>query len=62
MLFKVGDEVQWSKVVSLSKGANTLFGIVNAVISDSELEEWTMYEVQFGFGLFMIYGTQLKPA
>ena len=64
MLFKIGDEVQWSKVVSMSRESNSLFGIVNAVITnENELEEeFTMYEVQFGFGLFTISGTQLKAA
>jgi hypothetical protein len=59
--FNIGDRVCWTRAVA-DPTKITVAGVVLAVIpSDSGLDDFTMYDVQFEFGTFTLYGTQMKP-
>ena len=58
-LFQVGDSVVWVKAVADNRPE--IVGIVLAVVpSDSEIDEFALYDVAFIFGTFTLHGTQLK--
>ena len=59
--YKVGDHVQWTRAVSQPRFKNAK-GLVTAVLdNDTQVDDLTLYDVQFEFGLFTLYGTQLDP-
>ena len=60
--YKVGDCVRWSRAVAQPYliGAE---GVITAVLdNDTQVEDLTMYDVAFEFGLFTLYGPQLERA
>jgi len=58
--FNVGDSVRWVRALSYPEYKNSV-GIVQAVIpNDNNLPGFTMYDVEFQFGLATLYGTQLE--
>jgi hypothetical protein len=59
MLFQIGQKVRWSRLASIGQ-AKQLIGVIKDIIADDHgIQEFTMYDVQFGFGLFTLHGTQL---
>ena len=62
MSYEIGDRVVWVRAVPDSR-MKDIVGVVLAVIPNpSNLAQFTMYDVQFDFGTFTLYGTQLSPA
>ncbi|HYR89421.1 MAG TPA: hypothetical protein VE422_35425 [Terriglobia bacterium] len=62
MKFNVGDRVEWVRAIP-SPELKDIAGIVMAVIpNDQDLDDFYMYDIQFDFGLYTLYGTQLGPA
>jgi hypothetical protein len=60
--FKVGDHVRWTKALSSSEYKNAV-GTVEAVIpNDTGVEEFTLYDIKFAFGIRTLYGTQIETA
>ena len=58
--YKIGSEVRWVHAVASPEKQNAV-GIVLAVFpNDTDLDEFTMYDVEFSFGMFMLYGTQIE--
>ena len=58
--YNIGDRVCWARPVA-DPIKITIAGVVLAVIpSDSGLDDFTMYDVQFEFGTFTLYGTQIE--
>jgi len=61
VLFKIGDEVKWAWT-ALDKPRQYATGVVTFVIpSDTNLEEFVIYDVKFDFGSFTLHGGQLEP-
>jgi hypothetical protein len=61
MRFRVGDHVCWTRAMGDPSKAE-LPGIVRSVFPcDSGLDDFTMYDVEFDFGTFTLYGTQIEP-
>lgn len=55
-LFRVGQSVVWVK----ADNRPAIIGTVVAVMpSDSELDEFAIYEVEFDFGTFTLHATEL---
>jgi len=55
-LFKVGDEVVW-----ITEAFHNKVGTVTNVIpNDNELNEFTLYDVTFDFGLRALHGSELQ--
>ena len=63
-LLKVGDPVMWVKAITgVDRHQQDIIGKVLFVIpSDSGFQEFALYDVQFDFGRFTLYGTQIKAA
>jgi hypothetical protein len=60
MPFKIGDRVQWVRAVPDATKQDNI-GIVTAVIPDDKnRDEFTLYDIKFDFGLYTLYGTQLR--
>ena len=61
VLFQIGDEVKWAWT-ALDKTRQYATGVVTFVIpSDTNLEEFVIYDVKFDFGSFTLHGRQLEP-
>ena len=61
-VFKVGDHVRWVSAVSVPEYKNAV-GVVESVIpNDTQVDEFTMYEIKFKFGLRTLYATQIRAA
>jgi hypothetical protein len=61
-VFKVGDHVRWINAVSIPELKNAV-GVVESVIpNDTQVDEFTMYEIEFEFGPRTLYGTQIRAA
>ena len=61
-LYKVGDYVCWTRAVSQPSFKNATGQVATILDNDTQVEDLTLYDVQFEFGLFTLYGTQLDPA
>jgi hypothetical protein len=59
--FDIGDEVRWVQATPASKARGMSGVILDVIPSISRLDELTMYEIQFQFGTFRLYGTQIEP-
>ena len=60
IVFIVGSHVRWVRALSDGDRFGSV-GIVLAVIPDEHGIAWfTRYDVQFSFGRFRLYGTQLE--
>jgi hypothetical protein len=60
VLFKIGDEVKWAWT-ALDKTKQNATGVVTFVIpSDTNVEEFAIYDVKFDFGSLTLHGTQLE--
>jgi hypothetical protein len=61
-VFLVGDKVRWVSAVSVPEYKNAV-GVVESVIpNDTQVDEFTMYEIEFKFGPRTLYGTQIRTA
>ena len=56
--FKVGDRVLWTRALS-EPIKERIIGTIVAVIP-SRVPSFTMYDVEFEFGTFALYGTQIE--
>ena len=57
---EVGSKVRWVRAVTYPENRNAV-GIVLAVIrNDAHLDDFTMYDIEFSFGNFTLYGTQIE--
>ena len=60
MTFKIGDRVQWVRAVPGATKMDNI-GTVTAVIQDDKnLDEFTLYDIKFDYGIYRLYGTQLR--
>lgn len=58
----VGDKVRWVRAVLGSQYSNAVGVVVLVIPDDRHSREFSMYEVQFSFGLRTLYGTQIEAA
>jgi hypothetical protein len=58
--FKVGDRVRWVRAVSSPERKNFVGTIASVIADDIHVDEFTMYEVKFQFGVATLYGTQIE--
>lgn len=62
MQFKIGDRVRWGRAVP-DPNLKDLTGVIVAIIpSDMDLPQFTMYDIKFDFGIYTLYGTQIRLA
>jgi len=59
MEFKVGDEVRWRHGVPELKAKNALGTIIAVIPNETGVDELTLYEIQFDFGAFTLFGSQI---
>ena len=60
MQFKVGDQVRWRHAVP-DPNAKDALGTITAVIpNETGVDDFTLYEIQFDFGAFTLYGGQIE--
>ena len=58
--FAVGDRVRWSRV-NPDLGQPDIVGTIRTIIPHKRgLPALTMYQVEFDFGTFTLYGTQIE--
>jgi hypothetical protein len=60
MEFKVGDQVRWLHAVPDSTARNALGTITAVVPNETGVDDFTLYEVKFEFGVFTLYGAQIE--
>jgi len=59
-LFNQGEKVRWVRALS-SPEYNNAVGTITAVIpDDNNSPEFTVYDVQFSFGLMTLHGMQVE--
>jgi len=58
---EIGNSVRWVRAVASPEYRNAI-GTVTAIIpNDNGLDDFTMYDIHFPFGLHTLYGTQIEP-
>jgi len=61
-VYRVGDKVRWTKASWSSQLKQNSTGVILRVIpTDCGVEHFNLYDVEFDFGMYMLYGTQLDP-
>lgn len=60
MLFKVGDRVRWLHSVPDPKLTNALGTITAVIPNETGVDDLTLYEIDFDFGAFTLYGSQIE--
>ena len=60
--FRKGDRVRWCRVDSDPSETEAQGTIVAVITSDADRPEFTMYDVEFDFGVVTLYGTQISPS
>ena len=60
-VFKVADKVRWVRAVSSPESKDALGVVTNVIPNETGVEEFAMYDVEFSFGTFTLYGTQIEP-
>jgi len=59
-IFKIGDHVRWIRGAASSQQKNAI-GIVVEVMPDNENREaFTTYDIEFQFGIYTLYGSQIE--
>jgi hypothetical protein len=61
-IFKPGDRVCWTKAILIPPTRREIPGTVLQVMPSTDGSAFTLYQVQFEFGIFVLYGAQLDPA
>lgn len=61
-IFKPGDRVCWTKAILIPPTRREIPGTVLQVMPSTDGSPFTLYQVQFEFGIFVLYGAQLDPA
>ena len=57
--FAVGDHVRWVRALADPGNQNSVGQVLAVVPNDSNLDAFTIYDVEFSFGRFTLYGTQV---
>jgi hypothetical protein len=60
MEFKVGDRVRWRNAIRESTARNALGTITAVLPNETGVDDFTLYEITFDFGTFIIYGAQIE--
>jgi hypothetical protein len=60
-MYKVGAKVRWKKTSFDATIQNATGVILHVLPSDVDVEEFTMYDVEFDFGIYTLYAIQLLP-
>jgi hypothetical protein len=58
--FKVGDQVRWVRAVSLPQYKNAVGTVELIIPDDTDIEDFTRYDIKFPFGTHTLYGTQIE--
>jgi hypothetical protein len=61
MLYKIGEQVRWRNAVPESKVKNALGTITAVIPNETGVDDFTLYEINFDFGAFTLYGGQIEP-
>jgi hypothetical protein len=59
-LFTIGERVRWVRAVSGPEYRNVIGMVVAVIPDDRNSRQFSMYDVQFSFGLRTLYGTQIE--
>ena len=60
MVFKVGDQVRWRHAIRESTARNALGTITAVIPNETGVDDFTLYEIKFDFGVFTVYGAQIE--
>jgi len=58
--FKRSDRVRWVRALSHPEYENAVGTVLDVIPNDASLDAFTMYDVEFQFGTFTLYGTQIE--
>jgi len=58
--FKIGDRVRWARALAFPKHTNAVGTVIGILPNDANLENFTMYKVEFEFEMFALYCTQIE--
>ena len=59
--FKVGDRVRWVRAAISSEHKNAVGTAIDVMSNDdTNLEAFTIYDIEFQFGMFTLYGSQIE--
>ena len=58
--FKRNDRVRWVRALSYPEYENAVGTVLDVIPNDTSLDAFTMYDVEFQFGKFTLYGTQIE--
>jgi hypothetical protein len=58
--FKIGDHVRWVHATPDAMKRNAIGRIVAIVASDTNSEDFALYDIQFAFGIMTLYRTQFE--
>ena len=61
-LFDSGQKVRWVRAVSVPEYRSVVGMVVTVIPDDRHSREFSMYDVQFPFGMRTLYGTQIEAA
>jgi hypothetical protein len=59
--FNLEDKVRWVRAVWSPGNKGAVGTFLNVILSDTDIEDFTMYDIEFKFGIFTLYGTQIEP-
>jgi hypothetical protein len=57
--FQIGDQVRWVRAVPSPELQNAIGTITAVILTDHNIEEFTMYDVTFHGRQFTVYATQI---
>ena len=58
--FMIGDRIRWVHAVSEPQWMGAIGVIIAVIPNDTGVEELTLYDVRFEFGLCTLYATQIQ--
>ena len=58
--FKPSDRVRWVRAFPHTEYENAVGTVLDVIPNDTSLDAFTMYDVEFQFGKFTLYGTQIE--
>ncbi len=58
--FNRDDRVRWVRALPNAEYENAVGTVRDVIPNDASLDAFTMYDVEFQFGTFTLYGTQIE--
>ena len=58
--FTIGDHVRWVRGAVSSEQKNAIGVVLEVMPDDANLEAFTIYDIEFRFGIYTLYGSQIE--